>query len=110
MFLSHGPALGSSCEKRFLFQWSRIEEDSFSYQHILPESPEPSASHALSDCEMSEKSSSFSRDQKQDSETEKASVTVNNFSQGKLSFTKLFKHSQGFLVETVCHLALVSSV
>ncbi|XP_058550336.1 CDK5 regulatory subunit-associated protein 2 isoform X4 [Neofelis nebulosa] len=59
----------------------RIEEDNLTYQHILPESPEPSASHALSDCEMSEKSSGLSRDQKQDSETGRTSVMVNHFSQ-----------------------------
>ncbi|XP_040487731.1 CDK5 regulatory subunit-associated protein 2 isoform X2 [Ursus maritimus] len=59
----------------------RLEEDSVTYQHILPESPEPSASHALSDCEMSEKSSVLSRDQKQDSETGKTSVLANHFSQ-----------------------------
>nr|XP_019586758.1 PREDICTED: CDK5 regulatory subunit-associated protein 2 isoform X2 [Rhinolophus sinicus] len=82
LFLS-GKAVGveMSTQNEML---ERIEEDSFSYQHILPESPEPSASHALSDCEMSEKSSFFSRDQKQDSETEKASVTANNFSQDLL--------------------------
>ncbi|XP_059781461.1 CDK5 regulatory subunit-associated protein 2 isoform X2 [Balaenoptera ricei] len=61
----------------------RIEEDNLSYQHILPESPAPSTSRALSDCEMSEKSS-FSRDQKQDSETEKTSVVANNISQDLL--------------------------
>ncbi|XP_066896973.1 CDK5 regulatory subunit-associated protein 2 isoform X4 [Kogia breviceps] len=67
----------------------RIEEDNLSYQHTLPESPAPSASHALSDChmlsdcEMSEKSS-FSRDQKQDSETEKTSVLANSVSQDLL--------------------------
>ncbi|XP_048972380.1 CDK5 regulatory subunit-associated protein 2 isoform X9 [Canis lupus dingo] len=59
----------------------RMEEDSSTYRHILPESPEPSASHALSDCEVSEKSSVLSRDQKQDSEPEKASVLANRFSQ-----------------------------
>ncbi|XP_036185728.1 CDK5 regulatory subunit-associated protein 2 isoform X4 [Myotis myotis] len=61
----------------------RVEEDSVPYQHILPESPEPAASHALSDGEMSEKSSS-SQDQKQDSESERTSVLVNNFSQDLL--------------------------
>ncbi|XP_070452320.1 CDK5 regulatory subunit-associated protein 2 isoform X1 [Equus przewalskii] len=61
----------------------RLEEDGLPYQHVLPESPEPSASHALSDCEISEKSS-FSRDQKPDSETEKASVMANTFSQDLL--------------------------
>nr|KAF6331570.1 CDK5 regulatory subunit associated protein 2 [Pipistrellus kuhlii] len=61
----------------------RVEEDCLSYQHILPESPEPAASHALSDCEMSEKSSS-SQDQKQDSESERTSVSGNNFSQDLL--------------------------
>uniref|UniRef100_A0A8C9DC76 CDK5 regulatory subunit-associated protein 2 n=1 Tax=Panthera leo TaxID=9689 RepID=A0A8C9DC76_PANLE len=59
----------------------RIEEDNLTYQYILPESPEPSASHALSDCEMSEKSSGLSRDQKQDSETGRTSVMANHFSQ-----------------------------
>ncbi|XP_055207782.2 CDK5 regulatory subunit-associated protein 2 isoform X2 [Gorilla gorilla gorilla] len=61
----------------------RIEEDNLTYQHLLPESPEPSASHVLSDYETSEKSF-FSRDQKQDNETEKTSVMVNNFSQDLL--------------------------
>ncbi|XP_054440445.1 CDK5 regulatory subunit-associated protein 2 [Pteronotus mesoamericanus] len=61
----------------------RVEEDSLTYQHILPESPEPSDSHALSDGDMSDKSS-CSRDQKQDSETEKTSVVANNFSQDLL--------------------------
>nr|XP_031533348.1 CDK5 regulatory subunit-associated protein 2 isoform X4 [Vicugna pacos] len=61
----------------------RIEEDSLSYQHILPESPAPSATRAPSDCDMSEKSS-FSRDQKQDGETEKMSGLANNFSQDLL--------------------------
>ncbi|XP_044120966.1 CDK5 regulatory subunit-associated protein 2 isoform X2 [Neovison vison] len=59
----------------------RLEEDGVTYQHILPESPEPSASHALSDYEMSEKSSVLSQDQKQDSETGKTSVLTNHFSQ-----------------------------
>ncbi|XP_006917149.1 CDK5 regulatory subunit-associated protein 2 isoform X7 [Pteropus alecto] len=60
----------------------RTEDDNLTYKHILPESPEPSASHALSDCEISEKSSS--QDQKQDSEMEKTSVIANNFSQDLL--------------------------
>ncbi|XP_019503803.1 PREDICTED: CDK5 regulatory subunit-associated protein 2 isoform X1 [Hipposideros armiger] len=62
----------------------RTEKDSVSCPRILPESPQPSASHSLSDCEMSEKSSSSHRDQKQDSETEKTSVLANNFSQDLL--------------------------
>uniref|UniRef100_A0A2K6LKW4 CDK5 regulatory subunit-associated protein 2 n=1 Tax=Rhinopithecus bieti TaxID=61621 RepID=A0A2K6LKW4_RHIBE len=61
----------------------RIEEDNLTYQHLLPESPEPSASHVLSDYETSEKSF-FSQDQKQDNETEKTSVMVNNFSEDLL--------------------------
>uniref|UniRef100_A0A5F9CA31 CDK5 regulatory subunit-associated protein 2 n=1 Tax=Oryctolagus cuniculus TaxID=9986 RepID=A0A5F9CA31_RABIT len=61
----------------------RIEEDNSTYQHILPESPEPSASHMLSDYEVSEKSF-FSGDPRQDSETEKTSVMANNFSQDLL--------------------------
>ncbi|XP_067599611.1 CDK5 regulatory subunit-associated protein 2 isoform X4 [Pseudorca crassidens] len=66
----------------------RTEEDNLSYQHILPEYPAPSASrvlsdcHMLSNCEVSAKSSS--RDQKQDSETEKTSVLANNVSQDLL--------------------------
>ncbi|XP_060056048.1 CDK5 regulatory subunit-associated protein 2 isoform X2 [Erinaceus europaeus] len=60
----------------------RVEEDNLTYQYILPESPGPSVSHALSDYEISEKSSS-SRDQKPD-ETEKPSATANAFSQDVL--------------------------
>ncbi|XP_075416523.1 CDK5 regulatory subunit-associated protein 2 isoform X2 [Tenrec ecaudatus] len=62
----------------------RPAEDVITYQHILPESPEPSASRALSDCDVSEKSSSFSRDQKPDSEMEKISGLANQFSQDLL--------------------------
>ncbi|XP_065803061.1 CDK5 regulatory subunit-associated protein 2 isoform X4 [Muntiacus reevesi] len=61
----------------------RTEEDSAAYQHVLPESPAPSACRALSDCGLSEKSCS-SQDQKQDSEAEKASGLANNFSQDLL--------------------------
>ncbi|XP_023557357.1 CDK5 regulatory subunit-associated protein 2 isoform X2 [Octodon degus] len=61
----------------------RIEEDNLTYQHILPDSPEPSASHMLSDDEISDKSS-LSRDQKQDSETEKVKMMMNHFSQDLL--------------------------
>ncbi|ELR59113.1 CDK5 regulatory subunit-associated protein 2, partial [Bos mutus] len=61
----------------------RTEEDSFTHQHVLPESPAPSACRAASDCGLSEKSCS-SQDQKQDSEAEKASGLANNFSQDLL--------------------------
>ncbi|XP_012577010.1 PREDICTED: CDK5 regulatory subunit-associated protein 2 isoform X2 [Condylura cristata] len=61
----------------------RNEEDKLTYQYILPESPGPSTSHALSDFDLSEKSF-FSRDQKPDSETEKTSVVANAFSQDLL--------------------------
>uniref|UniRef100_A0A8D1X9G6 CDK5 regulatory subunit-associated protein 2 n=1 Tax=Sus scrofa TaxID=9823 RepID=A0A8D1X9G6_PIG len=61
----------------------RTEEDNLSSQHTLPESPVPSASHAPSDWEMSEKSS-FSWDQKPDSEIEKISVLASNSSQDLL--------------------------
>uniref|UniRef100_A0A3Q1LMW2 CDK5 regulatory subunit-associated protein 2 n=1 Tax=Bos taurus TaxID=9913 RepID=A0A3Q1LMW2_BOVIN len=61
----------------------RTEEDSFTHQHVLPESPVPSACHAASDCGLSKKSCS-SQDQKQDSEAEKASGLANNFSQDLL--------------------------
>ncbi|KAM6170018.1 LOW QUALITY PROTEIN: CDK5 regulatory subunit-associated protein 2 [Rhynchocyon petersi] len=71
------PAFGSAVK---LITPKRIEEDNLTYQHILPESPEPSASQALSDCEMSEKSSSFSQDLKQDSEIEISDVAT-SFSQ-----------------------------
>ncbi|XP_058528749.1 CDK5 regulatory subunit-associated protein 2 isoform X1 [Ochotona princeps] len=60
-----------------------VEEGSSTYQRILPESPEPSASHGVSDYEVSEKSS-LSGDPRQDSETEKTSGTTNNFSQDLL--------------------------
>ncbi|XP_048196616.1 CDK5 regulatory subunit-associated protein 2 isoform X3 [Perognathus longimembris pacificus] len=61
----------------------RTEEDNSTYQHILPKSPEPPASHILSDDEMSEKSF-LSRDQKQDSETEKTSAVLSHFPQDLL--------------------------
>lgn len=61
----------------------RIEEDNLTYQHILPESLEPSASHMLSDDEISEKSS-LSRDQQQDGETEEVEMGMNHFSQDLL--------------------------
>ncbi|CAN0465553.1 unnamed protein product [Rangifer tarandus platyrhynchus] len=61
----------------------RTEEDSVTYQHVLPESPSPSACRTASDCGLSEKSCS-SQDQKQDSEAEKASGLANNFSQDLL--------------------------
>ncbi|KAM6183803.1 CDK5 regulatory subunit-associated protein 2 [Erethizon dorsatum] len=61
----------------------RSEEDNLTYQLILPESPEPSASHVLSDDEMSEKSS-LSQGQKQDSETEKVEMVISHFSQDLL--------------------------
>ncbi|XP_052032610.1 CDK5 regulatory subunit-associated protein 2 isoform X2 [Apodemus sylvaticus] len=61
----------------------RTEEDSLPYQHLLPESPEPSASHALSDDEMSEKSF-LSRDPKPDSETEKYPAMASHFPQDLL--------------------------
>ncbi|XP_037348631.1 CDK5 regulatory subunit-associated protein 2 isoform X1 [Talpa occidentalis] len=60
----------------------RIEEDNLTYQYILPESPGPSTLRALSDYDMSEKSSS--RDQKPDSEMEKTSAVASVFSQDLL--------------------------
>uniref|UniRef100_A0A8D2D3N6 CDK5 regulatory subunit-associated protein 2 n=1 Tax=Sciurus vulgaris TaxID=55149 RepID=A0A8D2D3N6_SCIVU len=61
----------------------RTEEDNVDYQRILPESPEPFSSHALSDDEMSDKSF-LSRDQKQDSESLRTSVMADRFSQDLL--------------------------
>ncbi|XP_006238339.1 CDK5 regulatory subunit-associated protein 2 isoform X6 [Rattus norvegicus] len=61
----------------------RTEEDNLPYQHLLPESPEPSASHALSDDEMSEKSF-LSREPKPDSETEKYPTIASRFPQDLL--------------------------
>lgn len=61
----------------------RTEEDNLPYRHLLPESPEPSASHALSDDEMSEKSF-LSRDPKPDSETEKYPTIASRFPQDLL--------------------------
>ncbi|XP_055463512.1 CDK5 regulatory subunit-associated protein 2 isoform X7 [Psammomys obesus] len=65
----HGKSAGvEPCPQSELLQKLRTEEDNFAYQHLLPESPEPSASQSLSDDKMSEKSF-LSRDQKPDSET-----------------------------------------
>ncbi|XP_066112474.1 CDK5 regulatory subunit-associated protein 2 isoform X2 [Saccopteryx bilineata] len=61
----------------------RVEEDNLTCHCILLESSEPAASHALSDSDMSEKSSSL-QDQKPDSDSEKTSVVANNFSQDLL--------------------------
>ncbi|XP_058158463.1 CDK5 regulatory subunit-associated protein 2 isoform X3 [Dasypus novemcinctus] len=83
LFLNGKSAGVETSAQNELTEGLRIEEDNPTYQHILPESSEPSASHALSDYEMSEKSS-FSRDPKPDSETEKTSVIANNFSQDLL--------------------------
>uniref|UniRef100_A0A667H5I1 CDK5 regulatory subunit-associated protein 2 n=1 Tax=Lynx canadensis TaxID=61383 RepID=A0A667H5I1_LYNCA len=82
----------------------RIEEDNLTYQHILPESPEPSASHALSDCEMSEKSSGLSRDQKQDSETGRTSVMANHFSQGSTNGLAYGSELHNSLTSEICFL------
>ncbi|KAL1776267.1 CDK5 regulatory subunit-associated protein 2 isoform X2 [Sigmodon hispidus] len=61
----------------------RTEEDNLTYQHLLPDSPEPSASHALTDDEMSDKSS-LSRDQKPDNEPEKCAAMQSHFPQDLL--------------------------
>ncbi|XP_051043993.1 CDK5 regulatory subunit-associated protein 2 isoform X2 [Phodopus roborovskii] len=61
----------------------RTEEDNLTYQQLLSESPDPSASHALSDDEVSAKSS-LSRDQKPDSETEKCPEMSSHFPQDLL--------------------------
>ncbi|XP_073907244.1 CDK5 regulatory subunit-associated protein 2 isoform X3 [Castor canadensis] len=61
----------------------RTDEDNLTYQHILPESSELSACHALSDDDMSEKSF-LSRDQKQDGETEKMPAVASCFPQDLL--------------------------
>ncbi|XP_069868701.1 CDK5 regulatory subunit-associated protein 2 isoform X4 [Dipodomys merriami] len=75
---SAGVELGSQNELM-----ERTEEDNPTYQDILPKSPEPPASHILSDDEMSEKSF-LSRDPKQDSETEKISAVSSRFPQDLL--------------------------
>lgn len=80
----HGKLAGvEPCPQSKLLERLRTEEDNLTYQHLLPESPEPSASHALSDEEMSDKSS-LSRDQKPDSKTEKCPVTASSFPQDLL--------------------------
>ncbi|XP_029395947.1 CDK5 regulatory subunit-associated protein 2 isoform X3 [Mus pahari] len=66
-----------------LLKGLRTEEGNLPYQHLLPESPEPSASHALSDDEMSEKSF-LSRDPKPDSDTEKYPAMASHFPQDLL--------------------------
>ncbi|XP_012972587.1 CDK5 regulatory subunit-associated protein 2 isoform X1 [Mesocricetus auratus] len=66
-----------------LLERLRTEGDNLTYQHLLPESPEPSASHALSDDEVSDKSF-LSGDQKPDSETEKCPEMPSHFPQDLL--------------------------
>lgn len=61
----------------------RPEEDNVDYQPILPESPEPYSSHALSDDEISEKSFLF-RDRRQDSESGQISAVADRFPQDLL--------------------------
>ncbi|KAM5184901.1 CDK5 regulatory subunit-associated protein 2 isoform 3-T3 [Callospermophilus lateralis] len=61
----------------------RTEEDNVDYQRLLPESPGPFSSHALSDDEISEKSF-LSREQKQDSVSGQTSVMADHFSQDLL--------------------------
>ncbi|XP_036035113.1 CDK5 regulatory subunit-associated protein 2 isoform X3 [Onychomys torridus] len=80
----HGNLAGvEPCPQSELLERLRIKEDNLTYQHLLPESPEPSASHALSDEEISDKSS-LSRDQKPDSETEECPVMASSFPQDLL--------------------------
>ncbi|XP_054999625.1 CDK5 regulatory subunit-associated protein 2 isoform X2 [Sorex araneus] len=67
----------------------RVEEASATYQLLLPESPGPSVSRALSDCDLSEESSS-SPAQKADSEMERTSVGASTL----LSQDLLMKHIQ----------------
>lgn len=71
-------------------------EGNLPYHHLLPESPEPSASHALSDDEMSEKSF-LSRDPKPDSDTEKYPAMASHFPQGTQNLTKHLRHNQAVL-------------
>lgn len=66
-----------------LLKGLRTVEGNLPYHHLLPESPEPSASHALSDDEMSEKSF-LSRDPKPDSDTEKYPAMASHFPQDLL--------------------------
>ncbi|XP_029419571.1 CDK5 regulatory subunit-associated protein 2 isoform X3 [Nannospalax galili] len=80
----HGKSAGvEPSPQSELIERFRTEKDNLTYQHLQPESPEPSASHALSDDEMSEKSF-LSREQKPDSETEKTSVVASHFPQDLL--------------------------
>ncbi|XP_044796466.2 CDK5 regulatory subunit-associated protein 2 isoform X8 [Bubalus bubalis] len=81
LFLKGNSAEVEMKTQREAREWA--EEDGFTHQHVLPESPAPSACCVASDCGLSEKSCS-SQDQKQDSEAEKASGLANNFSQDLL--------------------------
>lgn len=81
----------------FFWSWRlRTEEDNLTHHHLLPDSAEPSASHALSDDEMSDKSS-LSLDQKADHKTGKFLAMENHFSQGELSFAKHLRHNHAVL-------------
>ncbi|XP_007647098.1 CDK5 regulatory subunit-associated protein 2 isoform X2 [Cricetulus griseus] len=80
----HGKLAGvEPCPQSELLERLRTEEGNLTYQHLLPESPEPSAAHALSDDEVSVKSF-LSGDQKPDSETEKCPEMSSHFPQDLL--------------------------
>ncbi|KAH0507427.1 CDK5 regulatory subunit-associated protein 2 [Microtus ochrogaster] len=80
----HGALAGTEPHpQRDLQERLRTEEDNLTHHHLLPDSAEPSASHALSDDEMSDKSF-LSLDQKTDNKTGKFPAMENNFPQDLL--------------------------
>ncbi|XP_075801916.1 CDK5 regulatory subunit-associated protein 2 isoform X4 [Microtus pennsylvanicus] len=80
----HGTLAGTEPHpQRDLQERLRTEEDNLTHHHLLPDSAEPSASHALSDDEMSDKSF-LSLDQKTDNKTGKFPAMENSFPQDLL--------------------------
>ncbi|XP_057640797.1 CDK5 regulatory subunit-associated protein 2 isoform X4 [Chionomys nivalis] len=98
----HGTLAGAELRhQRDLQERLRTEEDNLTHHHLLPDSAEPSASHALSDDEMSDKSF-LSLDQKTDSKTGKFPAMENHFPQDLLmehiqEIRTLRKHLEEFI-------------
>ncbi|XP_038190685.1 CDK5 regulatory subunit-associated protein 2 isoform X9 [Arvicola amphibius] len=98
----HGAVAGADPRpQRELHERLRTEEDNLTHHHLLPDSAEPSASHALSDDEMSDKSF-LSLDQKTDNRTGKFPAMENHFPQDLLmehiqEIRTLRKHLEEFI-------------
>lgn len=101
LFLHGVLARAEPRRQRELQERLRTEEDNLTHHHLLPDSAEPSASHALSDDEMSDKSF-LSLDQKTDNKTGKFPAMENHFPQDLLmehiqEIRTLRKHLEEFI-------------